>query len=116
MPSSGAGPAELSPTDALVLLVTIETLLFAALGIVLTLNETRGRVPDLPLRPRQLGFAATGVVTAVALGALVAWANLFTSPWPHNFTRGAEAAATLVGIVVQPLASWVIAMGLKSKT
>lgn len=117
MTGGGPSPPNFSPTDALVLLLTIETLLFAALSIVLTLNEVEGRVPALPLnmQPRHLGWAALAVVSVVAFGALVAWANLFASPWPQSFTRTVEGATTFVGIVIQPLASLVIAMGLKSR-
>jgi len=116
---NGPGPVstEFSPTDALVLLLTVETLLFAALSIVLTFNEVQRRVPALPLnlRPRHLGWGAFWVVAIVAFGAVVAWVSLFDSPWPHTFTRWVEAATTLLGIVVQPLASLAFAKGLSSK-
>lgn len=107
---------ELQPADALILLLTIETLLFTALSIVLSLNDVRGRVPNLPLRPKQLGYCAVGLVAVVGCGGLAAWASLFASPWPTNFTRGAEAAATLVGIIAQPIAGWVVARGLDSRS
>ena len=108
-------PAVLSQPDALVVLVTIETLLFAALSIILTLNDVKDRVPDLPLRAHELGYCAVALIGIVGLGAVTAWAALFGSRWPGGFTRGAEGLAILVGIVVQPVAAWALARGLDSK-
>src|SRR5690348_8757293 len=105
--------AGLKPTDALILLVTIETFLFTALTIFLSFGDVKTRVPDLPISVEKLGYCAAGLVAFVALGAVTAWAAVFTSPWPGSFTTGMEAAAALAGIAAQPVLAWAIARGLR---
>jgi hypothetical protein len=104
--------------DALVTLLTAETLLFAALTIVLAFNEVAGRVPALPfgMGAEQLGWVAAAVVAIVAFGAVVAWWDIFGSFCTWNFTRGSEAVSALVGVVAQPLLAIAIARGLHSRS
>jgi hypothetical protein len=106
----------ISQADVLVIAVTMETFLFTALALVLTIGDVRGRVPDLPISPKQLGYAATGLVVIVGLGAAAAWWKVLGHPWPCGFLNGVEAIAVLIGIAAQPLFAWAIARGMGSKS
>lgn len=103
----------LSASDALPLLLTTESLLFAALGVsvALTAPAPGGRAP----------FVATGrlagciafTLTLVAVGGAAAWLTVFTSPDAHGWGPWLRAGGIAAGIVLQPLFAWLIFFGVR---
>jgi len=104
----------LSHSDALIVLITVETLLLAALNIGVVMAApietgwgiSRGAVAVA-------AFVAVVVLAAVAAGAGLAWAQLFLSPWPKGLMTQLEALGILIGLAVQPFFALAVAIGVK---
>ncbi len=107
LPLAASG-AQLSNSDALIALVTVEGLLFAALAVSVTLaGETKTGRPKI-VRGAKLAWAIAGTIFLISFGAMMAWLELFASHCPSGFRANAIAAMIAVGIVVQPgLAGWI---------
>jgi hypothetical protein len=92
------------PADALTLLLTVEGLLFAALGIGVgtaqrELGQTRSPIPLV------ISLIAVVVILLVAVGACSAWSHIYeTHAGAADATNlGIEGIALLAAIVVQPV-------------
>jgi hypothetical protein len=96
----------LSPSDALVVLLTVETLLFAAFAVGAALGATTEFGRPLPTSMAAFGVAVSIVVTLVAAGALAAWSDAYIHHGIHNPYQAVEAAAILVGIVAEVVFAW----------
>jgi hypothetical protein len=103
-----------SATQALTVLVTLESLLFAGfnVGLALAIPVAKGRNISQAAAHRLAQFVA-GSLTLVAIGALLAWWQAFADPWPHTFQRQCEAIAIAIGISVQPIVSFVATHAIK---
>jgi hypothetical protein len=105
----------LAPSDALVVLVTMETLGLAALSI--------GAVMAVPITGAGWGisrgtvavlaFCATAVLAVLGAAAGLAWSELYLHPWPDDLTSRLVAIGILVGFAAQPFFGLVIALGVK---
>lgn len=103
----------LSKSGVLSLLLTTESLLFAALTVAVTLSATSMFGQSTWGPPWVLAFIATVVLAVVASGAVLAWTDLFLARnWPNGSNARLEALALLVAIVGQPLVALVIAIGI----
>jgi hypothetical protein len=101
-------------TQALTLLLTTESLLFAAfnVGVALTTPVAGGR--NLTRKAAWLLAVSVSLALAcVATGAFMAWWQVFVDHWPHSFFGRAEAAVALIGILVQPVVSLAASYGIK---
>jgi hypothetical protein len=110
----------MAPTDqfttaqSLTLLLTTESLLFAAFNVGLALGTPVAGGRNISRASAfRLALFAVLALTAVALGALLAWWQVFVDHWPGSFLREVEAAAAVAGITVQPIVSFIAAMGMK---
>ena len=99
----------LTAGQTLTLLLTTESLLFAAFNVAAGLiGPTAGG--------RQLSAVASWVITLlvgctlllVAIGAGLAWWQVFGEAWPESTMRQIEGLAALGGIVVQPVIAGVV--------
>lgn len=102
--------ATLSASDALILLVTVETLLFAglAVGVALAAPSEHGGPPIV--RGSRLAWSITAAITLASIGAAMAWLDIFSGvgQWPDGFRAWAIAVAVGVGIGVPPLlGAWI---------
>jgi hypothetical protein len=104
-----------SNNDALVALLTAESLVFAVLAVAVAFSVPGNRIPNLRLPAWGVGYLAAGFVSIIAFGALMAWWSIFVKSWPHGFRGGAVAVALAMAIVGQPLLAWTIAPGLRAK-
>jgi hypothetical protein len=112
--SEPAVTAGLTHGQTLTTLLTVESLIFAALsvGITVTTPVTGGRSPYLATGRLARRIALT--LSAVAFAAGLAWWQVFTEPYsPRGFFRWAEAAGVAVAIVAQPYFAWRLALGAK---
>lgn len=108
------GSAEaLSNSDALLGLITIESLLFAALAVSVALAGEFKAGQRKIVRGPKLAWAITATISAVSFGAMMAWLELFLEPCPDGFRDTAVAAMFAVGIVVQPILAGWISSGVK---
>jgi hypothetical protein len=106
---------DFTDANALASLLTVESLLFAALSVAVTLSNPGSRPRDLRVQPVTLGYLAVGFLGLVAFGAFMAWWSIFATDWPCSF-RGSVIAGTLaLAILGQPLFAWLIASGLRRK-
>ena len=105
----------LAQPDALVVLLTVEALVFTALAVLMSLSATPGRVPALPMSVVRLGVCAAVVVSLIAVGAFAAWLSIFTAPFVSSITGITEAVAVLIGILAQPVFAFIFACGLQSR-
>jgi hypothetical protein len=56
---------------------------------------------------------AAALVSLVAVGALIAWADLFLGDWPDGFGRWGPVVVIGLAIVAQPVLTWVVAYGVR---
>jgi hypothetical protein len=108
----GSAPSGLSHTQALTTLLTVESLIFAALGIgiAVTAAVPGGRSPYLVKGKLARRIALT--LTAVAVGAGTAWWQVFMRPvHPHGFPAWSQAVGVAIAVVAQPYFAWRLALG-----
>lgn len=108
LPLAVSTATELSNSDALIALITVEGLLFAALAVSVTLaGETKTGRPKI-VRGSKLAWGIAGTIFVVSFGAMMAWLEVFAGHCPSGFRGNVIATAIAVGIVVQPvLAGWI---------
>lgn len=103
-------------TTALTTLLTMEGLLFAALGLAATFSSVGGRrLRKLPVSVEVLGAAAISVLTMVAIGALTAWSKIFLRTFPYEWHDIVIAFTLLVAILAQPLIAVLLGLGLRTR-
>jgi hypothetical protein len=102
--------------DALVALLTVETLAFAGLAAVVAFSVPSNRVRNLPLSLQAMGFLVVAFVTVLAVGAFASWWSIFVTPhWPSGVRADAVAVSLGLAIVAQPVVAGFIAAGLRTK-
>lgn len=106
---------EITDPEALVILLTAESLIFAVLSAVIAFAQPGKRVPDLPASAFTLGVAAVVLLAFVAFGALMAWIGIYADSWPCSFRENAIAISIAIAIIAQPLFAIVITRGLRSR-
>ncbi len=103
----------LTKSGILSLLLTTESLLFAALAVAVTLSGSSVFGASTWGPPWVLAFIATAVLGVVAAAAVLAWTDLFLAHnWPTGWNSRIEALALLFAIVAQPLVALVVAVGI----
>jgi len=112
---SAVGSAEFRYTDALVALLTVETLAFSALAVAVSFSIPSNRIPNLPVKLTTFGALGAAFVTLVAVGAGMAWLGLFRKDWPYGFYNAVISTVLALAIVGQPVFAWMIAAGLRPK-
>lgn len=108
-------PGEFNDSEALVVLVTAESLLLAVISVVVAFARGGRDIPDLPAKPFTLGVIATGFLGVIAVGALAAWWGLYIDSWPCSFRGSVIAVAIAVAAVTPPIFAGVITRGLRPK-
>ena len=102
--SSGAFTA----TNALITLLTVESLLFAGVAAATSLST----VTSLPVSPRAaargLVCGVSLVLTTVAIGAAFAWSRLFLHHWPARIDEQVPIICLAIGIAAQPVVAWTV--------
>jgi len=104
---------EFTDANALASLLTVESLLFAALSIAASLSVPASRVRALPLPAQVLGLLAAGFLSIVAFGAAMAWWSIFAVDWPNSFRESTVAITLAIAILGQPVFAWGVACGLR---
>jgi hypothetical protein len=105
----------LSHMQALTDLLTVESLIFAALGIgvAVTAAVPGGRSPYLTQGKLARRIALT--LTAVAVAAGTAWWQVFMRPvHPNGFFAWSQAVGVAIAVVAQPYFAWRLALGAKA--
>jgi hypothetical protein len=105
---------QFTDANALTALLTVESLLFAALGLTAALATPGTRVRKLPTA-RTLGFVVASFITLVAAGGMLAWSTIYLDHWPCDIRRSLIALVLGLAILGQPLLCWVLARGLGHK-
>lgn len=86
------------------LLVTVQGLLFAAIGAAfgLTGQSTLGRA--FSIRPHKIAAGAAVLLGLIGAGATLAWVDLFGGcGWPDRWVVRIEVSLLLAAIVMQPV-------------
>jgi len=105
-----AMPTEISVSDALILLLTVEALLFAGLAVSVTLAGPSELGGPPAVRGAKLAWTITAVIALISFGSAMAWLDLYTGhgQWPDSFRAQAIAVAIAVGIVSpSALGAWI---------
>lgn len=107
------GQGGLTSADALPLLLTTESLLFAAFGVsvALTTPVEGGRPPIVA--SGKLAALIAGIIWIVALGAASAWISVYVDPAPCGFSQVIQALCLAGGIASQPVIATVIAWNVR---
>ena len=107
-----SGP--LTDATAFATLLTVESLLFATLGLANALVGESRR--DFMVSPQRLGAWVAALLSAVALCAVLMWTSVFGENWPCD-ARGAIVALVLLGaILAQPVFAVMVALALRRKS
>src|SRR5438128_1164899 len=100
--------------QSLTLLLTTESLLFAAFNVGLAFALPVATERNISKTGAYwLAFFAAACLTFVASGAFVAWWQVFENHWPDGFLRPWEAVAAAVGICVQPVVSFIAVQAIR---
>jgi hypothetical protein len=112
---AGLVPAQISYGDALTVLLTVESLLLAVLGLAVTLGTPNGRrVPDLPISAGWIAAVTVAAIAAAGVGSAVAWYQIFVRPgYPHGTPGQLIAWTLLVPIILEPGIAALLALGLR---
>lgn len=110
--AAAAETASLAHGDALGLLLSVEGFMFAAISLAVTLN---GPDPQRPrkyrrLKPEGLLVGAAVALCVISLGALSAWAAIYTGGDYRGHAEAVEAVALLVAVVGQPVIALLLAL------
>lgn len=109
-PLGSAEIETLSSSDALLGLITVEGLLFAALAVGVALAGEAKTGERKIVRGPKLAWAITAVIVVVSFGAAMAWLELFADGGLRCFRDASVAIALALGIAAQPcLAAWISA-------
>jgi hypothetical protein len=113
-PAFGVGLAasmpQISVSDALVLLMTVEALLFAGLAVSVTLAGPSELGGPPAVRGAKLAWTIAIAIALISFGAAMAWLDLYVGhgQWPDGFRARAIAVAIAVGIVSPSvLGAWI---------
>src|SRR3954447_10831728 len=113
---AAAVPEEFSPSQAMSTLLATESFLLATVSLTATLAAPgRRRVARLPVSGAWLGALAAVAVCVAGIGALTAWAVIFTGGSLRPFPEVVIAGCLLLVIVTQPLLAVALALGLRSE-
>jgi hypothetical protein len=103
----------LSADDSLPILLTTESLLFAALGVSVALTTpVEGGRPEF-IATGKLAALIAPIIWVIAFGAGAAWLSVYTSPGPCGFSESIQALCLAIGIVAQPAVASVIAWNVR---
>jgi hypothetical protein len=108
--SLAAIKSEISVSDALILLVTIEALLFAGLAVSVTLAGPSELGGPPAVRGAKLAWTIAVAIALISFGAAMAWLDLYVGhgQWPNGFRAEAIAVAIAVGIASPTaLGTWI---------
>ena len=103
----------LTADKMLPMLLTTESLLFAAFGIGVSLAAPTEFGRSRFFTKGYLAWLVGLGLTAVAVGAGAAWVEVFGHPWPEGLLAWLQAGALAAGIVFQPLLTLLIAFFLR---
>ena len=106
---------QLTDATAFSTLLTVESLLFAGLGVALTLTGPQSAIRDVPLSASTLGKVIATFVTLVALAAVLMWTSVFADPFPCDLRGAIVALVVLATILGEAVFAWIIALALKPK-
>jgi hypothetical protein len=98
--------------NALTALLTTESLLFAVFALTLGLGANPSARVSLLSSARLLGACAAALLTVLAMGAAVAWGDLFLTDWPDRFGRWFPVVVIGVGVLAQPVFAWLLVANL----
>jgi hypothetical protein len=104
----------LSHAQILTILLTVESLIFAALGVgvAVTAAVPGGRSPYLATGTlaRHIALALTGVAFAAGTAC---WQVFMRPTHPHGFFAWSQAVGVAIAVVAQPYFGWRLAYGAK---
>jgi hypothetical protein len=109
LPATTAPDPVFTPGNALATLLTVESLLFAALLGAVALSSAPAFAVSPQAAARTLAVGVAGVLTGVAAGAGFAWARIFVvGAWPSRVDELVPAMCIALGIVAQPVIAWTV--------
>jgi hypothetical protein len=102
-------PSGFSSADAMTTLLTVESLVFAVFSIALALISNLDLAVNAEKSARALTLVSSSLVTALGLGAIVAWGQSFLGEWPSGVATMFPLICIAAGVLMQPVLSWWIA-------
>ena len=103
----------LSTADALMTLLTVESLLFTALSVGVALAGATEFGRNLPTSATFYAGSIAFVITLLAVGAGAAWLGAYADSWPSDGREVVAALAIAVGIVAEVVFAWWIVRAIK---
>lgn len=94
-------------------LLTVESLLFAALSVGVALAETTEFGRPLPTSAAFYAGSIAFVITLLAAGAGAAWFGAYTAPGPSGVQEIVAASAIAVGILAEVVFAWWIVLAVR---
>jgi hypothetical protein len=98
--------------DALTTLLSMEGFFFTAITVFVTLARSKLLGETRTWRDFALALCTVLVLGAVALGAFLAWLELFTGEgrWPDSYNARTQAIVLVIAIVAQPAIALSVAL------
>lgn len=104
---------QLSAGEALVVLLTVETLLIAVFTLAAAFAETTEFGRRLPTSVATFATLTAAAITVVGVGGLAAWSDAYVNGGIHNPYQAVEAIAILAGLMAEIAFAWWTAAGLR---
>jgi hypothetical protein len=78
---------QLTDAAAFSTLLTVESLLFAALSAAAALAGPQSQLRNMVVSAKVLGWTVAALLSAVAVSAVLMWTSVFAQPWPCDARR-----------------------------
>lgn len=106
---------DFTAVDALTILLTTQSLLLAAFGLVVVMGAPgQRRPPNLLGGPKLVGGFAVAAQWAVGAGSGFSWSELFVGHWPAETAGAAVAVAILVAIIAEAVLAGILGWALRT--
>jgi hypothetical protein len=112
----GLDAKAISYGDSLTLLLTVESLLLAVLGLAVTLGTPDGkRVRRLPVSAGWIAAVTVAAICLAGLGSMGAWYEIFVRPgYPRGTPGQLVAWALFLTILIEPALALLLALGMRT--
>jgi len=108
--ASPSGQEAFTDANLFAALLTLEGLAFAVVTTAIALSNQSGRVRKLVITPPIMAKTAASLVTALAVAATLAWAEIFGRDFPDRWLSAVGAIVILGAIIAQAFLAWLVAL------
>lgn len=105
----------LTDVQALSMLLTTESLVFAVVGLTISFASSGNRPRAFVIPPGLIIACAVGLIALLATGAGFAWVKVFWQDFPRDVPAQAIAILLALAIASEPILALLVASGLRTR-